>query len=69
MAQQNGLPDLPSREESSSDEENNVHYCGVLLSVLPNKELPGEKLKQREGKKQQQRNKKKKRVRSSRPRF
>ncbi|KAI3856114.1 hypothetical protein MKW98_016147 [Papaver atlanticum] len=69
MAQQNGLPHLPSREETSSDEENNVHYCGVLLLK---KEIPadGEKLKQGEGKKKQQRNKKKiKRVRSSRPRF
>ncbi|KAI3881698.1 hypothetical protein MKX03_016718 [Papaver bracteatum] len=68
MAQQNGLHDLPSREEISSDKENNVHYCTVLLVK---NELPavGEKLKQREGKKQQQRNKKKKRVRSSRPRF
>lgn len=47
MAQQNGLPDLPSREETSSDEENNVHYCGVLLMK---NELPadGEKLKQME---------------------
>ncbi|KAI3938950.1 hypothetical protein MKW92_007001 [Papaver armeniacum] len=68
MAQQNGLPDLPFREESSSDEENNVHYCGVLLLK---KQLPadGEKLKQREGKRKQRRNKKKKRARSSRPRF
>ncbi|KAI3881696.1 hypothetical protein MKX03_016716, partial [Papaver bracteatum] len=39
MAQQNGLPDLPSREETSSDEENNVHYCAVLL--LKN-ELPAD---------------------------
>ncbi|RZC43549.1 hypothetical protein C5167_036499 [Papaver somniferum] len=46
-------------KNSSSDEENNVHYCGVLLMK---NELPadGEKLKQREGKKKQQRNKKKK---------
>ncbi|KAI3872374.1 hypothetical protein MKW92_000683 [Papaver armeniacum] len=39
MAQQNGLPDLPFREESSSDEENNVHYCGVLLLK---KQLPAD---------------------------